>query len=253
MSSRVESLSPDLDAIGDWTAPEGSEPWAKALRIGLQRCVDKVGMYPDQMRSLVDKAMKHSAWTKLLDANGKTFPTFDAFCAARQPYGLGTPFDKLKPYIVAAHGGNAAAVAANTTRPEAAPKPGGKRKGAGRPADTVVNDEGNVVPNPRKSEARPRGNHRDNNHADSARGTDPAYLAARIARDAPSIHEEMKAGKFKSVRAAAKAAGIVKDPDSVTVAVRAVAKVPFHRLAELVEGLPEQTRKAMRMLLAEAS
>lgn len=39
-----------------------------------------------------------------------------------------------------------------------------------------------------------------------------ARLAARIARDAPQVHERMKAGEFRSVRAAAREAGIVRDP-----------------------------------------
>lgn len=48
------------------------------------------------------------------------------------------------------------------------------------------------------------------------RGTDPNYLTARIARDRPDILERMKAGEFKSVRAAAIEAGIVK-PDTPLV------------------------------------
>jgi hypothetical protein len=54
------------------------------------------------------------------------------------------------------------------------------------------------------------------------RGTHGAeYLTARIARDAPAILERMKAGEFPSVRAAARAAGILKPLDPVRVAVRA--------------------------------
>jgi ribosomal protein L44E len=41
--------------------------------------------------------------------------------------------------------------------------------------------------------------------------TNAEYLTARIARDRPDILERMKAGEFRSVRAAAKEAGIVKD------------------------------------------
>ena len=42
---------------------------------------------------------------------------------------------------------------------------------------------------------------RDNNNT-LKRGTDPEYLTARIARDFPDILERMKAGEFRSVRAA---------------------------------------------------
>jgi hypothetical protein len=47
------------------------------------------------------------------------------------------------------------------------------------------------------------------------------YLTARIARDHPEILERMKQGQFKSVRAAAKEAGIVKDPTPLQLLWRA--------------------------------
>ena len=43
-----------------------------------------------------------------------------------------------------------------------------------------------------------------------ARGTSKEFLAARINRDHPEIAERVKAGEFKSIRAAAIVAGIVK-------------------------------------------
>ena len=47
--------------------------------------------------------------------------------------------------------------------------------------------------------------------------TDPEYLAARIARDHPDIQARISQGEFKSVRAAAVAAGIVKPRKQFTV------------------------------------
>ncbi len=256
MNSRLETVAQDVtDLIGDWSAPEGSEPWAKALRVGLQRCVDKVDLYPSELRALVDKAMKHAAWTKLADAEGQPFPTFESFCSTKRPCGLGTSYAVIKPYLVAAHGGDEVKVAALTTRPEAAPKPGGKREGAGRPlprpegcepatppADSAENHR--VRPDNQVARAQhekpSRPSHRDSEH-----------LAARIARDAPAVHEAMKAGKYPSVRAAAKAAGIVKEPDPVRVAARAITKVPTHRLAELVAVVAEPTAKLLLVCLRD--
>jgi len=56
-------------------------------------------------------------------------------------------------------------------------------------------------------------------------GTSAKYLAARIARDRPDILEEMKAGKYRSVRAAAIDAGIVKVPTSLESAQKAFLKL----------------------------
>jgi hypothetical protein len=43
-------------------------------------------------------------------------------------------------------------------------------------------------------------------------GTDPSYLVSRLKRDAPEIAERLADGEFRSVRAAAIEAGIVKVP-----------------------------------------
>lgn len=45
----------------------------------------------------------------------------------------------------------------------------------------------------------------------STRGETAEYLTRRIARDRPDILERMKRGEFRSVRAAAKAAGLVRE------------------------------------------
>jgi hypothetical protein len=58
---------------------------------------------------------------------------------------------------------------------------------------------------PRKDEERPKVSRA------SARGETAEYLTRRIARDRPDVLERMKRGEFRSVRAAAKAAGLVRD------------------------------------------
>ena len=55
-------------------------------------------------------------------------------------------------------------------------------------------------------------------------GTSASYLTARIARDCPAVLEEMKAGKYPSVRAAAKAAGVLKETTGLDLLKRAWAK-----------------------------
>ena len=60
-----------------------------------------------------------------------------------------------------------------------------------------------------------------NNITVVSRGNDSDYLTRRIARDFPDILKRMKAGEFNSVRAAAKEAGIVKDPTGLQLLHRA--------------------------------
>ena len=57
-------------------------------------------------------------------------------------------------------------------------------------------------------------------------GTSAKYLTARIKRDFPAVFERMKAGEFKSVRAAAIEAGIVKPETPETKLRKAAARAP---------------------------
>jgi hypothetical protein len=60
--------------------------------------------------------------------------------------------------------------------------------------------------------------------AKSARGNTREYWASRLKRDHPDIFKRLEAGEFKSVRAAAIEAGIVKDPTGKQLLNRAWKK-----------------------------
>ena len=89
-----------------------------------------------------------------------------------------------------------------------------------------------------------RGRNRgDDNHV--LRGTTgAAYLTARIARDRPDIHERMKAGEFRSARAAAIEAGIIKPKPP-----RPSLPVDPHKAADVIAQ--RYDKKAIRMLIAD--
>lgn len=69
------------------------------------------------------------------------------------------------------------------------------------------------------------GHHGTNQHAEGhynynvldQQGTSSKYLAARLARDFPDTLTEVKQGKYRSMHAAAKAVGIVKDNPRISV------------------------------------
>jgi hypothetical protein len=77
-------------------------------------------------------------------------------------------------------------------------------------------------------------------------GNSADYLTARIARDAPEVLEEMKAGQHASVRSAAKKAGLVK-PE-----LRCVAKVQNVAAAIRKHFTPEEIREIGLLLLERA-
>ena len=68
----------------------------------------------------------------------------------------------------------------------------------------------------------------------TAGGTSADYLAARIKRDRPDIAERVEAGEYRSIRAAAIDAGIVKPPCPVRQGRRAFSKMTADQRAEFL-------------------
>jgi hypothetical protein len=82
-------------------------------------------------------------------------------------------------------------------------------------AERAEQFDGSEVPEQVYGKGKPgpgRGNKTDNDVIRFRQGNDPDYLTARIARDRPDIHQRMKDGEYRSVRAAAIEAGIIKVP-----------------------------------------
>lgn len=85
------------------------------------------------------------------------------------------------------------------------------------------------------------------NSTGQAAGTSQTYLLRRLARDAPEILERVKTGEFKSARAAAIEAGIIKDIPSIQLkepaptAQKLLAKKGQAWCLQLMEELSELT------------
>ena len=76
------------------------------------------------------------------------------------------------------------------------------------------------------------------------RGNRSSYIAARLARDHPDILERMKRGEFRSVRAAALEAGIVKPQKTYTGS-------PLERATKALRDLSDDERAALLELIAK--
>jgi hypothetical protein len=74
-----------------------------------------------------------------------------------------------------------------------------------------------------ESEGRPQGHHRDSHHRDSmiTQGNSDNDLLRRLARDHDDIMSAYERGEFKTVRDAARAAGIKVDPTTLQILRRA--------------------------------
>lgn len=94
---------------------------------------------------------------------------------------------------------------------------------------------------------RMHGGSRTDNIRSGDFGTSQTYLLRRLARDAPEILERVKAGEFKSARAAAIEAGIIKPIPSVQLkepsatAQKVITKKGREWSVEFAQALLEQT------------
>lgn len=91
----------------NWTtgrlgAPVGTQEWADAVRLKLVAHVDHLGEDDDGWLGWLELLDNHRAWSLLTKHDGSTFRTREEFCAYKRPWGLGTPIEKLEPYVMAA-------------------------------------------------------------------------------------------------------------------------------------------------------
>lgn len=101
--------------------------------------------------------------------------------------------------------------------------------------DKVAREEGVKLHGEREALAEYGTNqHTGDSNTTSSEGRGAAYLAARLKRDHADIAAQLAAGKFKSVRAAAIAAGIVKPPTPLDLLRRDWSKASDVERAEFL-------------------
>lgn len=77
----------------------------------------------------------------------------------------------------------------------------------------------------------------------STRGSNSAdYLSSRLKRDAPEIAKQLERGEFKSVRSAAKAAGIVKDKSQLEIAKSAWKRMNESEREQFLSWINDDSR-----------
>jgi hypothetical protein len=94
----------------------------------------------------------------------------------------------------------------------------------------------------------------DNSTSIQGRGsTSSAYLAAKLRRDHPEIADRMARGEFRSVRAAAIAAGIVRQTTALEQIRKLIGKLDASELATLRDAIDELLREIAKDRPPEAA
>lgn len=110
---RVRRQSDDItDPGGEWVADPatgkaweiGSDGWAKRWRLETQASVGRMDREPIQTAGMLKQGIEHRVWTLLNRRDGSRFSTFEEFCGAKQPWGLGRPFEDIRRILTACVG-----------------------------------------------------------------------------------------------------------------------------------------------------
>jgi hypothetical protein len=211
---------------GNLSASPGSHDWAVAMRREIHVSLHSAVSSADHLSVMVRLMEEHRGYRELEDDSGREFPSFEAFCVCRPPYGLGYRKDDIDRIVRERQ--QSVEQIADAATPLSTP---GGQAGNTNAAKEAESGEENEV---------------DNIKFVSQGGTQAEYLAARIARDRPDILERMKLGEFSSVRAAAREAGIVKDRITILTEPQAAA-------AQIEKHFDPASLHELARLLAEAS
>jgi hypothetical protein len=175
------------DEIGSLDDPPGSPRWAIAVRVEIQHFLDQSESDAKHLENWLQAMQQHDGWKNLSNRSKRPFQSFEDFCVCKRPFGLGYSKDSIDRIV-------SERKSAQERAKGAKPLLNQTETGRGKTLDVVNSSSG---------------------------GNSADYLTARIARDHPKILERMKQGEFTSVRAAAKEAGIVKDPTPLQLLRRA--------------------------------
>lgn len=198
--------SPFDGLVGDFHAPRGSREWAVAVRREIQTALEDVNKDAEYLEDMACAMRKFEGWKQLAGRDGLPFSSYEGFCVAPRPEGLGYRAIDIDRIVDER---KARSVQERALRAKPLALHGGVGRGR---------DRGYII-------------------TSKQRGTDPDYLTARIARDRPDILERMKAGEFKSVREAAIAAGIIKTLTKLEEVKRLAGKLTKSGKSSLVRWL----------------
>jgi hypothetical protein len=172
---------------GDIGAPPGSPRWAIAVHGEACASKQRGQAAVSNLQAWLRMLRRDNNFRLLFDADDRPFATWEDFVQYREPFGLGMRVEVAN--AVLAEKDQTRLLSDVVASAQTAMDNGGDRRSA------AWKDQFDSI----KLKGRPSGKG----------GTSSDYLAARLKRDAPDIAARID--DFPSIRAAAKAAGIIRD------------------------------------------
>jgi hypothetical protein len=183
MTMRVTTLDGDL---GDPKALPGTRGWAAQLRTELQSGLHDLEFDATHLDVLASIVEEDQAYRLLQDQDGNDFPTYEAFCLHRRPFGLGYKKTDLERIVIERK------MLQKTAKEYAAEvlelPPVLKLHGGDRYTQPQETQDSIRILSPKG-------------------GTNVEYITARLRRDRPDILEKIVSGEITSMNQAAILAG----------------------------------------------
>ncbi|MBO1349537.1 MAG: hypothetical protein EBE86_020120 [Hormoscilla sp. GUM202] len=88
-NGRLKGYIETLGNAGNFYAPSGTRPWAIAVRSELQSLWHDAKFNAQQLKSWRDLMKQHAGYRQLVNKDGKAFSSYEEFCQAKPPFGLG--------------------------------------------------------------------------------------------------------------------------------------------------------------------
>jgi hypothetical protein len=164
---------------GDIGAPPGSLRWCIAVHGEACASKQRGQAAVSNLQAWLRMLRRDNSFKLLADANDEPFRTWEDFVQYREPFGLGMQVEVVEAIL------------------------------AERNPERLLSDVINSVPVLRKHGRPSKDQEKDSDATFPPIGRGVDYLAARLKRDAPDIAARID--EFPSIRAAARAAGIIRD------------------------------------------
>lgn len=88
-NERLKAHVNTLGKSGDLNAPPGSLSWAIAVRLELQSTLHDIAFDVQQLKAWSNLMNEYAGYSQLVNEDGKPFKSYEDFCAAKPPFGLG--------------------------------------------------------------------------------------------------------------------------------------------------------------------
>lgn len=256
--------------VGSATATVGTREWAEHVRLKMQGLVRSMPENPRFLQLYVDKVMTHRAWTLMSKPDGSCFATWEEFCSFRHPWGLGKPWEEIRPYLEAAAGKRAVQLATVAPAQPAGNERVERAKDPKAPEEPLVAGPGEAHTKrlraiAERSPEPVRELYRDDligakeaaalgpknpSPEEAARVTEIANAAKAIAKEkAPKTPAERRKVKKEINAKVRELSG--READPIHDVARALQRVTPDRMADLVEAMNDQTARLLLSCLRD--